>query len=86
MVQQTGLTLDGYVPRLIFGTNDVRETDIHLNSRAGANLILNSYLVQSNGYINAKLNSNLANDSVINRIGFDVEKSNTKSTENSSFP
>ena len=80
MVQQTGLTLDGYVPRLIFGTNDVRETDIHLNSRAsGANLNLNSYLVQSNGYINAKLNSNLANDSVINRIGFDVEKSNTNS-------
>ena len=76
MVQQTGLTLDGYIPRLMFGNNDVRETDINLNSRSsGVNLDVNTYLVQSNGYINAKLNSNVANDSIINRIGFDVEKS-----------
>lgn len=78
MAQQTGLTLDAYVPRLMFGNNDVRQTNVNLNSRSsGVNLDLNSYLVQNNGYINAKLNSSVANDSIINRIGFDVEKSNS---------
>ena len=80
MLQQKGLTLDAYIPRLMFGDNDVRETEINLNSReSGVNLDVNSYLVQKNGYINAKLNSAVAMDSVINRIGFDVEKSNNKS-------
>ena len=80
MVNQEGLVIDGYIPRLMFGNNDIRETNIDLNSgESGVNLDVNSYLVQSNGYINAILNTAVANDSVINRIGFDVEKSNNKS-------
>ena len=78
MVQQSGLALDAHVPRLMFGNNDIRETNLNLNSgNSGVNLDVNTYLVQSNGYINAKLNSNIAMDSIINRIGFDVEKSNS---------
>ena len=79
MVNRGGLTLDGYIPRIMFGKNDIRESSINLNSReSGVNLILNSYLVQSNGYINAKLNSALEKDTLINKIEFDVEKSNNK--------
>lgn len=83
MVQQGGLILDAYIPRLMFGNNDVRETNIDINSgNKGVLLNLNSYLVQNNGYINAKLNTIASNDSVINRLGFDVEKSNNKSNGN----
>jgi hypothetical protein len=40
---------------------------------------VNSYLVQNNGYINVKLDSDVASDSVNNRLSFDMKQNNTNS-------
>lgn len=80
MINSESVTVNARVPRLMFGKNDIRETSININNaNSGVNLNVNSYLVQKNGYINANLNTVAASDSVINRLSFDVEKSNNKS-------
>ena len=63
---------------MMFGKNDIRETKIDFNNKQyGANVNVNTYLVQSNGFINAILKTEAANDSVINNLAFDIEKSNS---------
>jgi hypothetical protein len=74
------VTLDAYLPRLMFGNNDIRET--RLNAKADQSdmgLSLNSYIVQDDGLINAHLNSSVLTDSLVNKLNFDVSKSNISS-------
>ena len=74
------LRVQAHVPRLMFGNNDVRETKLDLSSEeSGIDLDLNSYLVQSNGHVNVRLHSEAANDSVINRLNFELQQTNTRS-------
>lgn len=80
MENNENIAVNGHIPRLMFGNNDIRESKIDINSDVGGvNLNVNTYLIQSNGYINANLNTSAAMDSVINRISFDVENANNKS-------
>ncbi|MDD2475419.1 MAG: hypothetical protein PHI32_05865 [Dysgonamonadaceae bacterium] len=62
------------VPRLMFGTNDIRQTkvDLKIGEQNGIDLNANTYLVQDDGYINGKLNTHAASDSVINSLFFDM--------------
>ncbi len=62
------------VPRLMFGTNDIRQSKIDLNidEAVGIDLNANTYLVQDNGYINGKLTTHAALDSVDNKLFFDM--------------
>ncbi len=74
------LLVNAHVPRLMFGNSDVRETKMEVTSgNNGLALDVNSYLVQDNGYINARLQSEAARDSVVNRLGFDLQQANTRS-------
>ncbi len=76
MTADNSLIINGHIPRLMFGNNDIRETKIDFNNKqSGANVNVNTYLVQSNGFINAILKTNVAKDSVINHLIFDIEKS-----------
>ncbi|MFA6885791.1 MAG: translocation/assembly module TamB domain-containing protein [Fermentimonas sp.] len=78
MKDNNSLQINGYIPRMMFGKNDIRETKIDFNNKQyGANVNVNTYLVQSNGFINAILKTEAANDSVINNLAFDIEKSNS---------
>ncbi len=74
MVSNESISLNAYVPRLMFGSNDIRETKIGLQNGplTGINLNANTYLVQDNGHINARLNTVAASDSVNNRLFYDV--------------
>lgn len=74
MVSSESILLNAYVPRLMFGTNDIRETKIDLQNGqlTGINLNANTYLVQDNGHINARLNTIAASDSINNRLFYDV--------------
>jgi len=61
-VEMTGdgkVQIDAHIPRLMFGNNDIRETKINLQSAlsSGVGLDVNTYLVQDNGYVNARLES-----------------------------
>lgn len=82
MVKGEGLLLNAHVPRLMFGNNDIRETRIKLNSGQllGISLDANTYLVQDNGHINARLNTAVASDSITNRLAFDIQNKVAKST------
>ena len=75
------LLINARVPRVMVGKNDIRETSMDLtgNSTTGIGLQVNTYLVQNNGYINARLHSDASLDSVINRLSFDMEQSNARS-------
>ncbi|MDO5522458.1 MAG: hypothetical protein Q4G48_00245 [Bacteroidia bacterium] len=74
MVNEKSVLVNGYIPRLMFGQNDVRESKIDLNMGAlsGARINANTYLVQENGHINARLNTGATNDSVRNTLSFNV--------------
>ncbi len=62
------------VPRLMFGTNDVRQTkvDVNIDEESGLDLDVITYLVQDDGYINGKLDTKVYQDSVINSFFFDM--------------
>ena len=83
-VQMAGdgkVQIDAHIPRLMFGNNDIRETTINLQSAlsSGIGLDVNTYLVQNNGYVNARLESDASLDSVRNLISYDLRQSNTHS-------
>lgn len=67
-------TINMAVPRLMFGANDVRQTnvDINLDEASGVDLDVITYLVQDNGYINGKLDTQVYHDSVLNTLSFDM--------------
>ncbi len=80
MAADESLQLDAHLPRLMVGNNDIRETKVNLRNRVsdlGVNV--NSYLVQKNGYINVKLDSDAASDSLNNRLSFDMKQNNSNS-------
>ena len=74
MVEAKSVQLNGYIPRLMFGQNDIRESkiDINLDALGVARVNANTYLVQENGHINARLNTIAINDSVANTLFFNV--------------
>lgn len=67
-------TINMAVPRLMFESNDIRQTKLDLNimEEVGLDLDLNTYLVQDDGYINGKLDTQVFQDSVINSLFFDM--------------
>lgn len=67
-------TINLAVPRLMFGENDVRQTkvDVNIAEATGVNLDVITYLVQDDGYINAKLDTHAFQDSVNNKLFFDM--------------
>lgn len=80
MASDESLRIDAYLPRLIMGSNDIRETRLNLLNRiSGLGLDVNSYLVQKNGYINVKLDSDAVLDSLINHLSFDMKQNNSHS-------
>ncbi len=81
MAKGESVMLNATIPRLMLGNNDVRGTTLEMQSRdaGGMFLNLNSYLVQDGGHINARLNTNVLNDSVSNRLFFDVQNEAAKS-------
>ncbi len=76
----SSLVINGYIPRLKIGENDIRETKFDLTSGEfnGVKFNANTYLVQDNGHVNARLNMLAANDSVTNGIIFDLISGETK--------
>ncbi len=66
--------INGYIPRLMFGQNDVRESriDIGIKEQSGVRVAADTYLVQESGHINAKLSTNALNDSVTNILSFSM--------------
>ncbi|SDZ87389.1 Family of unknown function [Porphyromonadaceae bacterium KH3R12] len=80
MTADESLRIDAHLPRIMVGNNDIRETKMGLrNHTSDLKLDVNSYLVQNNGYINVKLDSDVASDSVNNRLSFDMKQNNTNS-------
>lgn len=73
------ITLNAHIPRFMLGKSDIRETRINANSGqlSGIGLNVNSYLVQDNGYINARLNTRAESNSVFNNLFFDVQNKAT---------
>lgn len=83
-VQMNGdgkVQIDAHIPRFMFGNNDIRETKINLQSAlsSGIGLNVNTYLVQDNGYVNARLQSDASRDSLSNLISYDLQQLNTHS-------
>lgn len=74
-------TINLAVPRLMFGTNDVRQTkvDVNITKTSGMDLEVITYLVQDNGYINATLGTKVYEDSVKNALFFDMNNNVIKS-------
>jgi len=77
MVSGQSVVMNAHVPRLMFGNNDIRETKVTLQSGPAKGIAIeaNTYLVQDDGYINARLNTDVASDSLMNRLFFDVQNS-----------
>lgn len=75
MASNTSIVLDGNFPRLMVGNNDIRGTKFDLTSGAnsGINFNANTYLSQESGHVNVRLNTSALNDSVTNRIFFEVQ-------------
>jgi hypothetical protein len=73
--------IDAHIPRVMMGNNDIRETMVELLSATttGIALDVNSYLVQNNGFINARLHSDAASDKLSNTLFFDLQQANTTS-------
>lgn len=74
MVSAGSVLLNGHIPRLMVGQNDIRESkiDVNLGALSGAGINVNTYLVQENGHINARLNTRAMNDSVANILSVSV--------------
>lgn len=79
-MDKSAVQLNAHFPRLMFGKNDLRETKINLQSgTSDIGLDVNTYLVQDNGFVNARLNSNASGDSVRNVVSYELRQSSTKS-------
>ncbi len=79
MAADNPLQINAHIPRIMFGNNDIRETNIDFNNNIDkAKLILNGYLVQDNGFVNVDLITEAAGDSVINNLAFDVQNSDSR--------
>ncbi len=81
MKDEDSFQLKAHIPRLMVGNNDFRETKADLESgiATGMKFDVNTYLVQNNGFVNARLNSSASGDSVRNVISYDLRQSNSKS-------
>ncbi|MCE5206634.1 MAG: translocation/assembly module TamB [Porphyromonadaceae bacterium] len=81
MTEGGAFQLKAHIPRLMVGNNDLRETKADLQSgiSTGMKFDVNTYLVQNNGFVNARLNSSASEDSVRNVFSYDLRQSNTKS-------
>jgi len=81
MAGDQSVKIDGYIPRMMMGANDIRETRVELLSgtTAGIALDVNTYLVQNNGYVNARLNSDASADKLTNTLFYDLQQANTVS-------
>ncbi|MFA6837888.1 MAG: hypothetical protein WCR12_03450 [Dysgonamonadaceae bacterium] len=68
------LTIDAYLPRFMFGKNDIRETRVNFitDTVTGINIDANTYLVQADGYINARLNTVAKLDSALNNLALTI--------------
>ena len=68
------ISINSRLPRLMFGTNDIRGTNITLHSapQSGVNLDINTYFLQERGHINTRLNSVAANDSIHHQLSFNL--------------
>lgn len=75
------LRIEGYLPRLMMGNSDIRETRLDLQTTVsnGIGLNVNSYLVQDNGFINVHLDSDAADDQLDNHIFLNLEQGKTSS-------
>lgn len=75
MANNEAISLNARIPRVMFGNNDIRETKIDINSGqlSGIGLGVNTYLVQDNGHINARLATNATSDSIVNNLFFDIQ-------------
>lgn len=83
MASDEPLKIDARLPRVMVGSNDIRETKLHLKDNASSlGIDVTSYLVQDNGYINLQLNSKAALDSLSNRITFNMKQNNSNSDGN----
>lgn len=73
--------IETFFPRLMMGQNDIRQSkiNIRLQETVGVDANINSYLVQDNGYVNVRLNSEAKKDSVANQLFFDVHNNIAKS-------
>jgi hypothetical protein len=79
MAAGESLRIDAHLPRVMIGSNDIRETRANLHNRAsGLAADVNTYLVQNSGHINVKLNSDAASDSVSNHLSFNLQQINTR--------
>ena len=73
MVDSENIQINGRIPRVMMGQNDIRETKIQLAiQQSGLNLDADTYLLQDNGHINAHLNTVGRNDSVNNILSFNI--------------
>ena len=81
MAGDESVRIDAHIPRVIVGNNDIRETKVELLSAVSTGIALdvNSYLVQNNGYVNARLNSDAASDKLTNSLFFDLKQANATS-------
>ncbi len=81
MIDHQAIRLNAHLSRFMVGKNDIRETrlDVQTSALADIKLDLNSYLVQDNGHINAKLNTRAHADSLMNNLFFNVQNKVTKS-------
>lgn len=75
MKEHNDITIEGHIPRLMMGQNDIRESrlTLDLKSSTGLNLNADTYLVQDNGHINAKLTTSAIDDYVSNNLAFVVD-------------
>lgn len=74
MTSDVPINFNAYVPRLMLGKNDIRETrvDLKTSTASGIGIGVNTYLAQDNGYIHARLNTSGTQDSVANNLSFDI--------------
>lgn len=82
MTGDTSVKIDGYIPRLMMGNNDIRETKVALlsDTTSGIALDVNSYLVQNKGYVNAHLVSTAVSDRINNRLFYELRRAKSEST------
>lgn len=74
--------VNAHIPRLMVGNSDLRETKVDLQSALSSDMkvSVNTYLVQNNGFVNARLQSVASDDSLKNVLSYDLRQSNTNST------
>ncbi|MDD3077053.1 MAG: translocation/assembly module TamB domain-containing protein, partial [Proteiniphilum sp.] len=74
--------VNAHIPRLMVGNSDLRETKVDLQSALSSDMkvSVNTYLVQNNGFVNARLQSVASDDSLKNVLSYDLRQSNMNST------